>query len=229
MVGNYAALIRDLGIELEGFAKAEVCVNTDDDKKDDKDGDSGADNKKIQAAADDGKAKSDADDHDDKGKPFGKSFSVKLADGTEAEAFDGTEALQSLAAHAAEQDAVIEDLQKAFAAAVDVIKVLRTEVATNSDMVKSYGAKAGATASSGTGRRTMVSIIEKLTPAEKAGGAAPVSREPTASSVMMKAQELRAAGRIDWAQIARIEAFQMRGLLAPPELIAHLPELVSVA
>lgn len=229
MAGNYAELIRNLGIELESFAKADP-VKDDDDKKADKEGDTSADNQKIQAAADDGKANSDADDDDKKGKPFGKSFQVKLADGTEAEAFDGTEALQALAAHAAEQDTVIEDLQKAFASACEVIKVLRTEVAASSEMVKSFGTKTAAAASAGTGRRTMVSIVEKLTPAEKAGGGTvAAAREPTAGSVMMKAQELCAAGRLDWAQVARIEAFQLRGLLAPPELIAHLPELVSVA
>jgi hypothetical protein len=43
MAGNYAELIRNLGIELESFAKADP-VKDDDDKKADKEGDTSADN-----------------------------------------------------------------------------------------------------------------------------------------------------------------------------------------
>jgi hypothetical protein len=73
----------------------------------------------------------------------------------------------------------------------------------------------------------MVSIIEKLTPAETGGGKTLAKAEATPQQVMMKAHQLREAGKIGWDQITRIEAFQGRGILAPPDLVAHFPNLVA--
>jgi hypothetical protein len=181
-----------------------------------------ADDKKIAAAAAEGdKADCDGDgDADD--KQFGKAFSVTLADGTQAEAFDGTEMLKALHTTADEHAEKIEDLQKAFSTAIGVIKDLRQVVTEQAEMLKAYGAKTAQVASSGTGRRTMVAIAEKLTPMAAAEAA-----KPTGAGVMMKAQQMCRAGSLGWEALPRIEAFQGRGQLAPPDLLARFPELLT--
>jgi hypothetical protein len=187
----------------------------------DKETEGKADDKKIAAAAAEGDKAGDGDgDADD--KQFGKAFSVTLADGTQADAFDGTEMLKALHSTAGEHGEKIEDLQKAFQQAVAVIKDLRAVVQEQGEMLKAVGAKTAQVASSGAGRRTMVAIAEKMTPLAAAEAA-----KPTGGSVMMKAQQMCRSGALGWEALPRIEAFQGRGQLAPPDLLARFPELLT--
>jgi hypothetical protein len=225
MPGEYAELIKSLGLELES-----MMTKADDGKDDGKtastaDGDADADNKKIQAAADDGKAKSDADcDKDD--KMLGKAMTLKMPDGSEIEAFDGTQAIAELTQHNAELREAMTDMQKAFGAAVEVIKALRTQVGEQATMIKAFGDKVSTAVASPSGRRSMVSIIEKLSPAETKTTEQP---KATPQSVMMKARALCDAGKAPWEILPRIEAYQGRGMIAPPDLLAHFPDLATPA
>lgn len=223
MPGEYAELIKSLGLELETMMKAD---GDKDDKGGSADGDADADNKKIQAAADDGKAKSDAgcDDKDD--KMLGKAMTIKMADGTEVEAFDGTQAIVELTQQNADLREAMTDMQKAFGAAVEVIKALRTQVADQGTLIKAFGDKVSTAVASPAGRRSMVSIVEKLSPAESKTTEQP---KATAQSVMMKARALCDAGKAPWEILPRIEAYQGRGMIAPPDLLAHFPDLANPA
>lgn len=225
MPGEFSELIKTLGLELETMAKADPVCDPKDDKGGKADVDGKEDDKKIQAAAEDGKKLGGDDD----GKPMGKALTITMADGSSVEGVDATEMLKALELTVAEQGERIEDLQKAFSAAVEVIKTTHQQQAEATAMLKSFGTKLGEVRGGGEGRRTMVSIVEKLTPASnQPGGKIAKANEPTMGSVMMKAQHLRAEGKIGWDQIGRIEAYQNRGMLAPPELIAHFPQLTAV-
>lgn len=216
-MSEYKTLIAELTGDLETMAKSGGCDT--DDKKDDK---------KIEAAAADGEKISDREtDGDDKEKDgkdekFGKAFKVTMADGTETEAVDGTELLKAIQVENGELREHIEDIQKAFATAVGVIKQLRTEMTDLSTMTKSMQSKVAAAGAAGTGRRTMVAIAEKLT-----SGISAEPTKPTANGVMMKAQQMCQDGKLPWEALPRIEAFQGRGQIAPPDILARWPALLT--
>lgn len=220
MAGEYAELIKGLGLELETMAKAMKDGDGDCDDKAKSDG--AGDDKKIVAAAKDGEEISDADDKD---KDMGKSFQMTLEDGTQVEAFDGTAAIAELVQQNAELRGAVEDLQKAFGAAVEVIKQVREAQTEQGTMIKSFGAKVSTAVSSPSGRRSMVSIIEKLSPAE--AGKPRAEEGPNPLRLMAKARDLCQSGKMTWDQMSRIEAYQGRGMIAPPDILAHFPDLAS--
>ncbi len=208
--------------ELEAFAKAGV---PGDEAGDDKD-----DDKRIADAALQGEAEGEKrvtgkgkpeDEEDD--KPMTKSFSVTLADGTVAEAFDGTEALQAVQTDTVALKSQMEDMQKAFEVMAGCVKNLIAGHDKTFTMVKALNGKVATTNAQGTGRRTMVSIAEKLS----VGGAAGGKTEPSANQVMLKARTMCDEGKLGWEALPRIEAFQGRGMIAPPDLLARYPQLLT--
>lgn len=223
--------------KLETLQKASGAVCADDkasmDDKDEgsKKGDK-ADDKKIEAAAKDGEKESDKDEKE----TFGKAFKVKLEDGSETEAFDGTAMLKALHAEnellrqtMTERDA---ELAKAFDIVVGVLGEQREydaaqtkQLAEQDTLIKALQAKVETIGSAGVGRRTMLAIAEKLTPGTGAGPDAPNAATP--QQVMMKANFLAREGKLDWSWLPRIEAHQGRGSLAPPELLQRHPELLT--
>lgn len=226
--------------KLEDLQKASGAVCADDketmdgkDKPSKKDAksDSG-DDKKIEAAAKDGEKESDKE----KDETFGKAFKVKLEDGTETEAFDGTAMLKALHAENELLRSTMNDRDAELAKAMDIIVGVLGEqreydaaqtkqLAAQDAIIKALQAKVETIGSAGVGRRTMLAIAEKLTP-----GTGPAADEPKKASgaqVMMKAMFMAREGKLDWGSIPRIEAFQGRGELAPPDLIGRYPELLT--
>jgi hypothetical protein len=223
--------------ELEEFRKASPACDEDEDKKmgakRNKAGseDDDADDKKIEAAAKDGDKRSEAE-------TFGKAFRVKLEDGTETEAFDGTEMLRALhAEHEGLADRVAgqqEDILKAFDLAVVTIREQREELAAlkaktaeQGTLLKSLGDKVSTIGAAGVGRRTVLAIAEKLSPSAGITGAASETSAPTPNQVLMKAQFMARNNKLDWSQLPRIEAHQGRGALAPDDLLQRYPELLT--
>lgn len=215
-MSEFKALIGELQTQLDTFAKAGApCDDKDDDKK-------------IVAAAGKEGAKAEGDDKEPDGdEAFGKAFKVTLADGSEAEAFDGTAMLKALMLENGELKESMGDFQKAFASAVDVIKQMRDGMAEQATMIKALQTTVGTLSAAPAGRRTMVTIAEKLTPGTPGAGEA--ANKPTAHGVMMKASQMCRSGALGWEALPRIEAFQGRGQLAPPDLLARFPELLTPA
>jgi hypothetical protein len=164
----------------------------------------------------------DADD-----EMFGKAMEITLADGTKTSAFDGTKVLTALQAENAELRDQMGDMQKAFEAVVGVVKAQQGTIADQGTMLKAMQTSLGKVTSEGTGRRTMISIAEKLTPGTAAAAGGATEWKPTASTVMTKAQQMCRKGDLGWEALPRIEAFQGRGMVAPPDLMARFPELLT--
>lgn len=225
-MSDFAALLADL--ETLQKASGAVCA---DDKKDiggDGDGDDKADDKKIAAAARDGEKHSDAEEKE----TFGKAFRVKLEDGTETEAFDGTQMLKALHAEHEGLRTVVEsheeDILKAFDLAIGTIRDLQTKVTEQDVLIKAMKTKVDTFGAAGVGRRTMLTIAEKLAPsAGITGGSEPArAAGPTASDVMAKAKFMAREGKLDPGQLPRLEAHQLRGMLGPDDLMKAFPELL---
>jgi hypothetical protein len=224
-MSDFTGLLADL----EELRKASDPTDKKAKAKDgDADCDDAADDRKIEAAAKDGEKQSDKDKD---GETFGKAFKVKLEDGTETEAFDGTEMLKAL--HAEHEglrqtvDTQQDDILKAFGMAVTTIRELRTQVAEQSTMLKALQGKVETMGAAGVGRRTMLTIAEKLSPSAGVSGESTKSAGPTPGQVLMKAQFMARKGDLDWGLLPRIEAHQGRGSLAPDDLLQRYPELLT--
>ena len=226
-MSEFAKLLGDL----EEFQKARPAPEDDEDDKKGAKGDKEgkADDKKIEAAAKDGEKEGDCDKD---GEPFGKAFKIKLEDGTETEAFDGTAMLKALHTENEVLRATItdqnNDLMKAMEIVVGELGKLRAADAARETVLKALQTRFDALTTAGTGRRTMLTIAEKLTPMQgtPSAGATQHDDKPTAPQVMMKAQFMAREGKLPIGQTVRIEAYQGRGMLAPPDLLARYPELL---
>jgi hypothetical protein len=229
-MSDFAALLADL--ETLQKASGADCA---DDKKTMGDGDAddkkdSAGDKKIVAAAKDGEKNSDAEEKE----TFGKAFKVKLEDGTETEAFDGTQMLKALhAEHEVLRGAVYsrdEDILKAFDMAIGTIRDLQAKVGGQETIIKALQTKVDTFGAAGVGRRTMLTIAEKLSPSAGVTGSGEAERAaagPKASDVMAKAKFLAREGKFDPAQLPRLEAHQMRGMIGPDDLMKAFPELLT--
>lgn len=227
-MNDFAALLADL----ETLQKASGAVCADDKDglgdKDSKDKDSSGD-KKIEAAAADGKSKSDAEEKE----TFGKAFEVTLADGSKTEAFDGTAMLKALHAEHEGLRAAVEsreeEILKAFDMAVGTIRDLQTKVGDQDALIKALKTKVDTFGAAGVGRRTMLTIAEKLSPSAGVSGGEGGGRrdQPTAGDVMAKAKFMVREGKFDPGQLPRLEAHQMRGMLGPDDLMKAFPELLT--
>lgn len=202
------------------------------------DGDGG---KKVAAAAADGNDKDKDKDKDKEGKggEIAKSFEVTLADGTKAQAFDGTDALKALhAEHDILRGEVLKDNEqvlKAFDIVVGAIDQHRqtivsqqAKLAEQDTIIKAMNAKLEQFGAAGVGRRTVLTVAEKLTPGLTvgAGAASGGGAQVTAGQVLMKAQSWATQGKMTFADAARVEAYQLRGLVAPQDIADRYPELL---
>lgn len=227
-MNEFAQLIADMET-LQKASPGGGAADPDDKKNagDGSGGDEGAgDDKKIAAAADDGKDKSDAEK-----ETFGKAIEVTLADGSKAEAFDGTAMLKALHTEHEELRAGVDaghgEILKAFGMAVDSIRTLQTKVGDQETIIKALQTKVDTLGNAGVGRRTLLTIAEKLSPsAGVGGGAAAAAAGPTPNEVMAKAQFMVREGKLDAGQLPRLEAHQLRGMIAPPDLVARVPEIM---
>lgn len=195
-------------------------------------GDDGADDDKIQAAAaaanpdadgdgendvtgddlnpegSEGLGDEDEGDGDDE-ETMGKSFALKLEDGTELEAIDGTELVKSLMARVESNEGTV---MKALGTAVDLL-------GKQGDMIKSLQDEVKKLAGEGRGRKTVVSVSEKpvagATMAKSQGAADGLS----ANEFMAKALAAQASGRLTGLDVARAESALNKGLPVPQDVV----------
>lgn len=206
----FDALLTDLAsLKEDGEAMHKSYAPTDDAK----------DDKNILAAADDkGNGDLDDDGTDDKtGDPvakkgeegLGKSFDLTLDDGTQVQAFDATEMLKALGAR---QDGVESAMTKALGIIIETNKL-------QGDLIKSLQADVTRLASAGRGRKTAVTIAEKIDPASLA------KSEPSgmdANTFMAKALSLQEAGKLSGLDVARAESYLNRGIEIPADIRAKV-------
>lgn len=192
----------------------------------------------------DGAGKDTKTGGDDKGatpaagtEPLAKAFEVTLPDGTKAQAFDGTDALKALhAEHDALRTEVTEgndQLLKAFDIVVGALGQHQNTIADQSaklaeqdTVIKALNSRLDAFGATGVGRRTVLTVAEKLTPGVTTGAGSP-GQQMSAGQVLMKAQNMAKKGTMSFPDAARVEAYQLRGLLAPDDILQNYPELTS--
>lgn len=133
----------------------------------------------------------DEDDEDMKGKPFGKSFHVTLADGSEAEAVDGTAVIAALQADVA---SVSADMLKAFKSLTSLVKSQQSDLTALREQV-------GALSARPAGRKSVLNVHEKPSPIEEP------APEVAPSTVLAKALAAQRAGRLHGGQVAEIELY----------------------
>jgi len=174
---------------------------------------------KIVAAS--GEAGGDEDDLDADGNPIakpggdeapmGKSFRVKLADGTEVEAQDGTELVKALQDRV---EATEGSMAKALHAAVGLIK-------SQGEQLKALHAKVAAIGGEGRGRKSTLTVAEKPAAGEAALAKSQAGEGGlTGSEFLAKAHDGMNAGRITARELMDAEAHINRNL-PPPEAIVR--------
>lgn len=152
-----------------------------------------------------GEGEGDGDDEE----TMGKSFALKLEDGTELEAIDGTELVKSLMARVESNEGTV---MKALGTAVDLL-------GKQGDMIKSLQDEVKKLAGEGRGRKTVVSVSEKpvagATMAKSQGAADGLS----ANEFMAKALAAQASGRLTGLDVARAESALNKGLPVPQDVV----------
>jgi hypothetical protein len=183
------------------------------------------DDEKIKAAAADGNVDADDDGEDDvtgekKGaadgdkddEPMGKSFAFTLENGEVIEAMDGTEMVKSLMARVESTEGV---MAKALSQAVELI-------GKQGEMIKSLRADVAKIASSGSGRKAVLSVAEKTT-----AGAAPEQLAKSATGLtkqefFAKANAAFDTGRITGKELTVIDVSLRSGSEIDQGLVAKV-------
>lgn len=204
--------------ELETMAKAMPGDDAADDDKiaaaaananpdADGDGDNDVTGEHIEPDGDEGAGAEGGDGDGD--ETMGKSFALKLDDGTELEAIDGTELVKSLMARVESNEGTV---MKALGTAVDLL-------GKQGNMIKSLQDEVKKLAGEGRGRKTVVSVSEKpvagATMAKSQGAADGLS----ANEFMAKALAAQASGRLTGLDVARAESALNKGLPVPQDVV----------
>lgn len=159
-----------------------------------------------------GEGMGDGDGDEGKGKPMmAKSFRVKLADGTEVDAQDGTEMVKALESRIEANETV---LAKALETAVSMLKSQGEQIAALSSKIKAMG-------SEGKGRKAVLTVTEK--PA--AGGdlaKSTVEQGMKPEEFMAKALSAQRDGRLTGIEVATAEAYLNRGQPVPANIIERV-------
>lgn len=156
----------------------------------------------------DGELEEEEDAGDDEG--MAKSFMLQLEDGTEVEAYDGTELLKSLRT---ELDKTKERAARIEAKAADSLEKALGLVKKQTQMIKSLQEQVQRIGSQGRGRRAVVSV------ADGGGEAMKKSQEVPAGEFMAKALSAQQAGRITGLDVARMESYLNKGMAIPQDLV----------
>lgn len=237
---DFSALLDDLAkvqAGTEDMAKAMKTDGAEDDAKiaaaADTDGDG-----KVEGADEGGAAAGDEGGEKDKGEGedanngdadyFGKSFQVTLPDGTTADAYDGTAAIEALTARVDKLTAQLDgvaagdemakslgaDMAKALGSVTGTMKGLQEIVTKQGELIKSLSGDITALRGSGTGRKAVLDVHEQraITPTKPEGA--------TQGEVMAKAMTAQEAGKITALDVARIESRFGRGEPIPADLLA---------
>lgn len=156
------------------------------------------------AGADDGAGAAGDGDADD----LGKSFSFKLDDGNVIEAIDGTALIKAVIERQERNEA---DVTNALGMTVNLIKSLQTQVGSLQEQISKL-------ASSGAGRKAVLSVSERPSVMRKSVDDDAI----TPNQFMAKAMHALAEGRITSADVSRAEAHLNRGLQVPAEIVARV-------
>lgn len=162
----------------------------------------------------------------DKKKPLAKSLTVKLDDGTEVEAVDGTELVKGLTdqlgALVTRFDANESSLTKAFTQTVDLLKAQTALITKQGETIKTQGEMLKAIGGEGRGRKAVVTLVDKKPEASTlAKGGAGDGMNPT--EFMAKATERFNDRKITGNELAYIESSFNRGTFElPPALISKV-------
>jgi hypothetical protein len=206
-------------------------------------------NKKIQAAAADGENDDDQTNADNngggdglaadgidppgKGKPLNKSFLLTMADGSEMEAFDGTEMLKSLTARLeASEGELAAEIQRGQATEGKVLKSLQAAVGliaeqmetlkSQGTMIKSLNERIGVLASTGRGIRSVRAVTDiagtELNKSLTGGQGQAMSNQ----QILAKSLGAMKAGRISGLDATRIETSINLGVPVPAELLSAI-------
>ena len=223
---DFSALLDELAALQAGntdMAKAMKTEDAEDDEKIAAAADTDGDGKTEGAAEGESEAKGGDKDGDDKDDEyFGKSMSVTLEDGSQVEAFDGTEAIRGLhqridaLAEKIDGQAGNDMMAKALGGVGDGLKGLQGVVKDQGEMLKALRSEVATLRSSGTGRKATLSVHEKPT-------AAPAQPDGlTPDQVMTKAMSAAEAGKITAREVATLESYFGRGLKPPADLLARI-------
>jgi hypothetical protein len=148
----------------------------------------------------------------DKGEPFGKSFTIKLDDGTEVEAVDGAQLIKSLVDRVETNEGA---MAKALGLAVGLIK-------GQGELIKSLTDQVGKLNSQGVGRKAILSIAEKAPAATELAKSIPDANAVTGEEVMAKAMIAQSAGRITGLDVIKLEGSINRGMQPPEDILRRV-------
>lgn len=183
----------------------------------------GEDDDQIAAAAADGDNDGDADGDNDgdgdgdvkgKGKPMmAKSFSFTDDNGNKQEAVDATDLIKSLMA---KQDSAESVLAKALTS-------ITSTVNKQNDLIKSLNARIDSLSRQGSGRKTMVSVLEKPSVGDSAGTLAKSEGAGiTPADLMAKANTAFDAGKITGRDLNVVSVCIRGGHAIEPGLLTKI-------
>lgn len=193
---------------------------------DDTGGDAGAG-----AAGDDGDGDGDDNDDDGEEKPLAKSFMLALEDGTQLEAFDGTELVKSLTLRVETAESALkhneDQVLKSLNAAVDLISGQSLQLKEQGALVKEQGVlikslqgKVSELAKSGRGRTSTLTVVEK--PQLESTLAKSHTAEMGRDELLAKSMSAMQSGRITGLEASGIETRLNMGMPIDPELISRI-------
>lgn len=184
-------------------------------------GDDKETDEKIAAAAGEENADQDSGDADadeDEGgddEVLGKSFSMDR-DGEKVRAYDATDLIKSMVTRMDSIESTDAEnrmhLGKSLGLIADMLKAQTAEIAS---LKKSLGEMAG----EGRGRKTVLTISEKVSDLTKSE---PV--QPTNGELMAKCLTAQKAGRLTALDVSRANVAVENGLAVPGDILARLPE-----
>lgn len=226
-LNDVATLAKALPSESDDNKKIQAAAGEDEgdgpDGEDyDDDGDEGADD--DQDAADGKKKKKPFPPEDEGDAPMTKSFSLTLEDGTELEAFDGTELVKSLTTRVELAEATLasneENILKSLNSAVEIISAQSVQLKDQGAMIKSLTDKVSAMARTGRGRVSTLTVNEKpqLESSLAKSGPASIPRE----ELVLKALSAMKEGRISGFEASGIDTALNMGATISPELISRI-------
>lgn len=172
--------------------------------------------------ADEGHAEPDGDEgiegegDGDGDEGMAKSFSLKLEDGTEVDAIDGTELVKSLIDRF---DAQEDTLAKALGGMVDLLKSNAETVRAQGALIKSLQGDMKRLGGEGRGRKTVVSVAEKPV-AETLAKSEPEGMN--ANEFMAKALSAQQAGKITGLDVSVAETSLNKGLPVPTNIVRRV-------
>lgn len=208
-------------------------------------------NRKIQAAAADGEDNENNDDQTvadneggglaadgldapGKGKPLNKSFLLTMADGSEMEAFDGTDMIKSLTARLDASEGELEaervrshdtedQVLKSLQAAVGLIAVQAETLKSQGMMIKSLNERVGVLASTGRGIRSVRAVTDvTATQLNKALTGHGSAERMSDREILAKSLGAMKAGRISGLDATRIETAINLGVPVSAELLSAI-------